>query len=177
MSDGIAIDELDAAEAEAAVPELAALLQACVLHGASVGFVLPFPPEDAAAFWTGLLPAFGSGARRLFVARADGALVGTVQLLVGMPPNGRYRAEIAKVLVHPAERRRGIGRALMGHAEAVARADGRRLLVLDTVPGQAGEKLYRSLGFAETGVVPDYALSTAGAPEPSMFMHKLLAAD
>lgn len=177
MSDSVTIDELDAAAAEAAVPELAALLHACVLHGASIGFVLPFPPQDAAAFWTGLLPSFGNGARRLFVARADGAIVGTVQLLVGMPPNGRYRAEIAKMLVHPAERRHGIGRALMRHAEAVARADGRRLLVLDTVPGQEGEKLYRSQGFAETGVVPDYALSTAGVLEPSMFMHKLLPAD
>ena len=88
--------------------------------------------------------------------------------------NTQEKAEITKVLVHPRARRRGLGRALMNEAEAVARAEGRSLLVLDTRSHDAGEALYRSLGYAVTGVVPDYACSPDGVPEPCTFMHKRL---
>ena len=40
----------------------------------------------------------------------------------------------------------------MAAAEAVARDDGRWLLVLDTVTGSPAEALYRSLGWHESGV-------------------------
>ncbi|MBK3424247.1 GNAT family N-acetyltransferase, partial [Methylobacterium ajmalii] len=98
----------------------------------------------------------------------------SAQVGLAGPPNGRHRAEITKVLVHPRARRRGLGRALMNEAEAVARAEGRSLLVLDTRSHDAGEALYRSLGYAVTGVVPDYACSPDGVPEPCTFMHKRL---
>jgi ribosomal protein S18 acetylase RimI-like enzyme len=168
------IDELDADAALLALPSLAEVLHACVLDGASVGFVLPFAPAEALGFWQDLMPAFRSGARRLLVARWDDAIVGTVQVVVGMLPNGRHRAEISKLLVHPAARRRGIARALMVEAEDLARRHDRSLLVLDTRAGDPAQSLYASLGFALTGIVPAYALSIAGVPEACSFMHKIL---
>ncbi|WP_258000907.1 hypothetical protein [Janthinobacterium sp. ROICE36] len=40
------------------LPELGALLQACVHDGASIGFVLPFDVAASQAFWTdNVLPA------------------------------------------------------------------------------------------------------------------------
>lgn len=174
MSGAVEIVELDAAGFADAVDELADVLHACVLDGASVGFVLPFPIEDAAAFWRGLIPGVLDGARRMLVARLDGRVVGTVQLVLAMPANGRHRADIVKLLVHPAARRRGIARALMLRAEALARAEQRSLLILDTRQGDTAEPLYRALGFALTGVVPAYACSIHGVLEPCSFMHKLL---
>ena len=168
------IDLLSPAEAEAALPDLAALLHACVLDGASIGFVLPFALSEAEAFWRDGLPALRSGARRLLVTRRDGRVVGSAQVGLAGPPNGRHRAEITKVLVHPDQRRRGLGRALMLEAERVAVAEGRSLLILDTRADDAGEALYRSLGYAVTGVVPGYACSPEGVPEPCTFMHKPL---
>ncbi|KMO21272.1 GNAT family N-acetyltransferase [Methylobacterium platani] len=165
---------LSPAEAEAALPDLAALLLACVLDGASIGFVLPFRLAEAEAFWRDGLPALRSGARRLLAARHEGLVVGSAQVGLAGPPNGRHRAEITKVLVHPRARRRGLGRALMLAAERVAADEGRSLLILDTRADDAGEALYRSLGYAVTGVVPDYACSPAGVPEPCTFMHKRL---
>jgi GNAT superfamily N-acetyltransferase len=170
------IEELTEAGIEAAIPELAAVLHSCVAAGASVGFVLPFSPDEAADFWHGLVPQFHSGARRLLAARLDGRLVGTVQLGLAAPPNGRHRAEINKLLVHPAARRRGLARRLMLAAEAVARAERRSLLILDTIPGGAGHRLYLSLGFEPAGLVPDYALSTSGMLEATCFMYKRLSA-
>lgn len=155
--------------------DLAEVLRGCVLDGASVGFVLPFTIEDARAFWQGLEPAFRGGARRLIVARLDGRIVGTVQLVLGMPVNGRHRAEIAKLLVHPAARRRGIARRLMLAAEDLARRQGRTLLLLDTRRGDSGEALYESLGFRLFGIVPGHACSPSGVLEDTSYMLKQLA--
>lgn len=174
MSGAADIAELDADGLAAVVDDLAGVLHACVLDGASVGFVLPFQIEDAIAFWHGLTPAVREGARRLLVARLDGRVVGTVQLVLAMPANGRHRADIVKLLVHPSARRRGIARALMLRAEALARAEQRSLLILDTRLGDSAEPLYRALGFALTGVVPAYACSIHGELEPCSFMHKVL---
>lgn len=155
------IEELDAAAAEAALPALAEILRACVEGGASVNFVLPFTQQDSEAWWrSAVLPALREGERRLLVARVDGRILGTVQLALAPQPNQAHRAEVTKLLVHPDGRRQGLGRALMTRLEEVARAEGRRLLILDTVEGSAAERLYRSLGWTLLGVVPRFALTT-----------------
>ncbi len=172
-----AIEELDAAAAEAAVPDLAALLHACVADGASIGFVQPFGPEDAAAWWRGsVLPALARGGRRLLVARQDGRILGTAQLDPAGMPNQRHRAEAMKVMVHPAARRRGIARALMRRIEALARAEGRQLITLDTRVGDAAQPLYASLGYALAGVIPGYARAPdRDRLDGTAIMYKVLA--
>src|SRR5579875_1537505 len=156
------IEDLDAAGLRAERDALVECLRACVLQGASIGFVLPCPPAEAAAFWDGVAVALETGARRMLVARDDGRIVGTVQLVLGMPANGVHRAEIVKLMVHPDARRRGVARLLMERAEALARTLGRTLLVLDTEQGSTAEDLYRVLGFASCGIVPHYARATDG---------------
>jgi ribosomal protein S18 acetylase RimI-like enzyme len=172
----IAIEELTAATLETALDGLAELLHASVLEGASVGFVLPFGVAQARMFWEGQRGAVAAGDKRILVAREGGRILGTTTLIVGMPPNGRRRGEIAKVLVHPAARRRGIARMLMLRAEAEALRDGRHTLVLDTA-GEAAERLYLALGWRVAGIVPNYALDIHGVPERTIFMFKELPAD
>ncbi|MBK3423899.1 GNAT family N-acetyltransferase, partial [Methylobacterium sp. IIF4SW-B5] len=74
------IETLSADAAEAALPDLAALLHACVLDGASIGFVLPFTLSEAEGFWRDGLPALRSGARRLLVARDGTRVVASAQV-------------------------------------------------------------------------------------------------
>jgi len=80
------------------------------------------------------------------------------------------------MLVHPAARRRGIGRALMMALEEIARGEGKTLLTLDTVTGSPAEFLYTSLGFVTVGVIPRYARAalTPGL-ESTTIMYKDLA--
>ncbi len=170
------IEELNADSFEAALDGLAEVLHASVLEGASVGFMLPFTVAEARRFWEGQRAALGGGDKRVLVAREDGRILGTTTVILGMPPNGRQRGEIAKVLVHPAARRRGIARRLMLAAEALARADGKRTLVLDTA-GLEAEQLYLGLGWRVAGIVPNYALNIHGVPERTIFMFKELPAD
>src|SRR5262245_325754 len=126
---------------------LAEVLHAVVHTGAGVSFVVPFSLGEARAFWTEkVLPGVRAHTRRVVVARAAGArIVGTVQIDLATPPNQPHRAEVAKLLVHPGARRRGIARALMVALEALAAASGRTLLTLDTWTDGHAERLYRSL--------------------------------
>lgn len=138
--------------------ELGGLLHDCVHAGASIGFVLPFTQAAGEAFWIGnVLPAVRDGTRLLLVAHDGGRIAGAVQLDYDTPPNGRHRAEVRKLIVHPDLRRRGIARALMVDLERRARSLGRTLLTLDTRTGDKAEPLYASLGYVTAGVIPGFA--------------------
>lgn len=170
------IQELRAEAAEAEIPALAHLLAACVAGGASVNFLQRFPEAEAAAWWRAkVIPALARGERRLLVARVGGVLIGTAQLDLATPPNQAHRADVSKVLVHPDARRRGAARALMLALEAIAVAEGRTLLTLDTVTGSAAEHLYRGLGYTLAGVIPDYARAAdrSGLDSTSLFWKRV----
>ncbi|EKE74979.1 GNAT family N-acetyltransferase [Gallaecimonas xiamenensis] len=157
------IKELQGQEAQAKLDHLAAVLHRCVSDGASVSFIAPFTLEDARGYWRQkVLPRLG-GRLRLFVAEADGRVVGTVLLDADTPPNQPHRAEVAKLLVHGDYQRRGIAQALMTHLLAEASAMGLTLLTLDTRTHDKAEPLYRKLGFVTVGVIPAFALSPDGS--------------
>ncbi|MCV0395840.1 MAG: GNAT family N-acetyltransferase [Rhizobiaceae bacterium] len=157
--DEIVIEAVDADEARRLLPDLGALLHACVHDGASIGFVLPFSSANAESWWrTKVLPALVQDRLALFVARIDGMIIGTAQLDCDTPANQPHRTELRKMLVHPTFRRRGIARRLLAAAEGEARRRGRRLITLDTRTGDMAEPLYASAGFATAGVVPFYCL-------------------
>lgn len=169
----IRISRLDARQAATAQPELASLLEDAVGHGASVSFVPPLDRGDALAFWAKVTAGVADGRRTLLVAHDGGDLVGTVQLEHASVPNGAHRAEVQKLLVHTRARRRGIAGLLMVALEREARAAGKKLLVLDTVRGDAAEPLYRKLGWIEVGVIPDYAIIPGGYCDTVVFYKRL----
>lgn len=172
----VEIAAVPAEELERQLAAFAALLQACVHDGAAVSFLLPFPLAESEAFWRQkVLPAVRRGNHVVLAARCDGRLAGSVQLGLEVPPNQPHRAEVSKLLVHPAWRRRGIGRALMLALEAEARRRDRRLLTLDTRTGDRAEPLYLSLGFERCGVIPDYSLDPGGSRlEAATVMYRIL---
>lgn len=170
----ITIRPLDAAEAEARIDEIAAILVDAVAHGASVNFLAGFGMADARTFWRGQLPGIASGERRLLVADDGGALLGTVVLALAQQPNGQHRAEIGKMLVLSSARRRGLGRRLLSAAESLALDCGRTLLLLDTESGSSGELLYRSGGWTEVGRVPGHAFTPDGRLAETTVFYKAL---
>jgi GNAT superfamily N-acetyltransferase len=153
---------LNAPVPEGALAELAAVLVDCVDGGASVSFTEPFSQEDGLTFFRKVAASAAAGETVLLVAKLDGRIVGTVQLGLDTPPNQPHRADLKKMLVHRSARGRGIGAALMAGIEAEAKRRGRWLLVLDTVPGENGYRLYKRAGWTESGVIPNYALFPDG---------------
>jgi len=111
----------------------------------------------------------------LLAARLGGRIVGTVQLGLDTPPNQPHRADIKKLLVHRSVRGHGVGAELMARVEEEARRRGRWLLVLDTVPGENGHRLYLRGGWTQTGLVPNYALFPDGRLCDTAIMWKRLA--
>ena len=168
----IRIVELDGEHAVAAIPALANVLMDCVEGGASVSFMSPLTREKAEAFWAKVAAAVARGETHLLVAFDGETIVGTVQLLVGLPENQPHRADVAKMLVHRSARRRGIAEALMLEVEKVALREGCTLLVLDTVTGSAAYRLYERLSWVRVGEIPGYALWPDGAPCPTTFFYR-----
>lgn len=153
---------------------LARVLHACVLDGASVGFVTPYELDDSLAFWTdNVFPAVNSGSTYLLIAERNAQIVGTVQLVCGTVPNQRHRADVSKLLVDPDCRRHGIAKSLMKMLEAKAVEENRSLLTLDTISASNAEGLYLSLGFIKAGEIPDYARAPLeNRLEPTTLMYK-----
>jgi len=183
MNDGVMVRRVAAVEAAHDAIEaggglahaLAAVLIDCVEGGASVSFMLPLPFDKALAFWRGVLAATARAERVLLVAE-DGAgrVVGTVQLITAMPDNQPHRADVAKMLVHRAARRRGVAQRLMAAVDEVAQELGKSVLVLDTVTGGDAERLYQRAGWQRVGSVPRYALMPDGAYCATTFFCKQL---
>lgn len=101
---------------------------------------LSYPAPNAAfgAFWNGIL--VGSAA----VAWQSRF------------PSSRHKTMLWGTFVSPHHRRRGLGRLLVEHAIAHARAHTvRRINLTMYAPNDAAEQLYRSLGFVRYGVEPE----------------------
>ena len=141
-------------------------------------YLAPFSHEDARRAFEAVAGEVERGDRVLLAAFAGGEVVGTVQVATAMQPNSPHRAEIAQLLVHRRARGRGIAKLLMARAEQEARAEGKTLLVLDTVSGDPAERLYERLGWNRVGVIPGYALYPDGRPcDTTVFWKSLTGAD
>ncbi len=172
----ISIHILAANELDAHADALAGIMAETVNDGAAIGYMQPFSQADGHAFFTTqVFPEARAGHRRLLVARLDGEPVGTVQLIVALPPNQPHRCEVAKMMVQPSARRKGIGRALMQALDAEARTAGKTLVTLDTRTGDRAEPLYKASGFRTAGVIPGFALDPDGkAHHATTYMYKML---
>lgn len=169
------VEALSAGGIFAELTALSNLLRDTVQDGASIGFVWPMHEGEAEAFWRSCVAPVTEGNRVLLIARDDrGKIVGSGQLDLATRANGRHRAEVMKLMVHPTARLRGIGRALMQRLEEEAKALGRTTLILDTVAGNHAERLYQSLGWIFVGGIPDYAVNIHGVPEKNAIYYKLI---
>jgi GNAT superfamily N-acetyltransferase len=160
---------------EAEIRSLSDVLIDCVEGGASVSFMLPMTRAKTESYWRSMAASLASGERLVLVAEdAAGNIVGTVQVILNLPENQPHRGDVAKMLVHRSARRQGIGAALLAGAERAALDAGRTLLVLDTVTGADGDRLYARGGWQRVGEIPDYALWPGGGYCPTTYYYKKL---
>ncbi|MEV5879913.1 GNAT family N-acetyltransferase [Streptomyces sp. NPDC052101] len=169
------MERWSAAQVRECAGQLAELLTDTVDSGASVGFLAPLGHEEAVAWWRERAEATTAGRLAVWAALDDaGRAAGTVSLAHPDKPNSRHRAELVKLMVHRRMRGQGLGRRLLTTAEDAAAAAGITLLHLDTETGSPAEHLYRSAGWTEAGIIPDYAESPAGELRPTTLYYKRL---
>jgi len=119
-------------------PELAASLR---------GLMSQLSPRAAPATDENVQEILDSPATRLLVARDDGAVVGSLTLVMFRIPTG-VGVWIEDVVVDEAARGRGIGEALLREAvELAARAGASRVNLTSTPDRVAANRLYQRLGF------------------------------
>lgn len=158
---------------ETAIEQLAHMTIAIVADGASIGFMNPLDAAKARSFWVAVAADVHAGRRLLVVAHDELGICGTCQIVLAQPDNQPHRGDLAKMMVHPRARNRGLGGALLAAAEAEAKAAGKTLLVLDTA-SDAAMRVYERGGWTKVGVVPDYALLPDGGLCPTVFYFKVL---
>lgn len=153
------------------LPVLTELLIDVVNDGASIGFLPGLSFKEASAYWETVCHE----QTLLFVAKEQDQIAGSIQLHLTAKANGLHRVEIAKLMVSPTFRRRGIARLLMEHAEHVALNLDKTLIVLDTREGDPSNFLYQSLGYTVAGKIPMYAKSADNQSDTTVIYYKVLA--
>ncbi|MEU1021026.1 GNAT family N-acetyltransferase [Streptomyces sp. NPDC005904] len=174
MTIATSLARLDAARLLECADDLGRLLADTVRGGASLGFLADLDRASAAAWWRGLAPAIEEGRLAVWAAHDAERVVGTVSVAFTDKPNGRHRAEIAKLMVHPSARGQGLARSLLSAAEDAAARAGVTLLVLDTETGSPAETLYAKAGWTSAGTIPDYATDPAGTLRATTLFYKRL---
>lgn len=109
----------------------------------------------------------------VLVAEAEGVPVGVLVLRRGevLPLSERSAAHVDQLAVVPAERRRGVGRALLAAAARAADADGLERLVVSAPPG--GREVHRFL--ARLGFSPLVVQRSASVAALRRSLHALPA--
>ena len=174
MADAIQVRVLQTL-GEREIRGLSDVLIDCVEGGASVSFMLPMPRAKAEAYWHSVAASMADGERKVLAAEdPEGVMLGTVQVVLDQPENQPHRGDIAKMLVHRRARKQGVGAALLAAAERSALESGKTLLVLDTVTGSDGYRLYQRHGWQRVGEIPNYALWPDGRLCPTTVFYKSL---
>lgn len=168
------IKTLSPRELDLVEPTLVEQLQESVNEGASLGFTAPLSSRDALDYWQSVRAQVESGARVLVAAYAQDRLIASGQLSLAPWSNGRHRAIVEKLIVCTAMRGRGIGKALLKALEDAARLHGRSLLLINARRDDPAERLYKSMGYREFGIIPGYTICADGRRQDNVCMYREL---
>jgi len=93
---------------------------------------------------------------KLFVAREGKRVIAMASLLYTVSTaEGGKAAWFEDLVVHPEERKRGIGEALLKHVVAAARAEGvLRITLLTDMQNERAQAMYRRAGFVGSPMRP-----------------------
>jgi GNAT superfamily N-acetyltransferase len=168
----LSVERADALS-DADLADLCEATDAAIIAGGGFGWVEPQGREVLSRHFRGVLLV---PERELFVARMDGVVVGSAQLL--RPPRNNeaqaFSATLAHVYLAPYARGHGLARLLVQRVEERAASLGHRVLNLDVRATQADAiLLFEGLGYTRWGTHPAYA-RVKGRTVAGHFYTKLL---
>ncbi|WVW86450.1 hypothetical protein I302_108498 [Kwoniella bestiolae CBS 10118] len=181
----VVIEKVSAEEVPLIAPRLSAIVHQHMSLDISTYFTHPYTLTDSLKLFNSISPLLippssapsfppPPGGIVMFVARllpseptkesidmegnftTHSEIVGSVQLQFASMPNGAFRSEVKKMLVDTRYGGRGIGKGLLRALEEEARRWGSTTCMLDTEQDSLGEKLYRSCGWTQLGVLPKF---------------------
>ncbi|HET6860924.1 MAG TPA: GNAT family N-acetyltransferase [Streptomyces sp.] len=122
-----------------------------VAAGETLTYPLELGEDDGRGWWYLAAPN-----RTVVAVDDDGTVLGTAKMNRNHQGNGSHIAS-ATYLVDPKHSGRGVGRALVEHSVAWARAEGYRAMQFNAVveTNVYAVKLYESIGFKVIGTLPE----------------------
>lgn len=151
------VDEITERFKSGDLHDLCDATEAAIKEGGGFGW-LQVPQRDVMErYWKGVLVVPD---RRLFVARLDGVICGSSQIV--RPPRNNeaqgHSAQLTTTFIAPWARGHGLSKLLTLTLLRAAKASGIKTVNLDVRETQeTAMALYRSLGFVEFGQHPHYA--------------------
>ena len=155
--------------------QLASLLIEAVDSGVSLTFRAPLDKDAAKRYWQDVRTEILLRKTLLITARDGGRIIGAVAISLGRQASNTNRAEVVRMLVNGAHRRKGVATALMQAAERTARALGRTLLHFDFAAQEPTQKLLQKLGYSSGGTVQAAASANGGTALDALIYYKRLA--
>ncbi|HEY0901620.1 MAG TPA: GNAT family N-acetyltransferase [Micavibrio sp.] len=153
----VATVELVTSLSTADMQDLCDATDAAIEKGGGFGWVKLPAREILERYWGGVLTM---PQRRLFVARLDGVVCGTCQLMLPNKNNEAqsFAVQLTAHFVAPWARGHGLARLLIEQAEKQALEEGYAVINLDVRETQdAAIQLYEGLGYENIGEHPYYA--------------------
>ena len=126
-------------------------------------------PERSLAYWV------SAPGTRCFIAEDAGAFAGMCAVRQNRTGRAGHVAN-ASFIVHPDHRRKGVARLLGEHALKIAREEGYRAMQFNFVVSvnEVAVNLWKSLGFAIVGVLPEGYLHATKGYVDVYVMHRVL---
>lgn len=163
------VSELNPADMD----DLCDATDAAIVGGGGFGWIRLPSHDILERYWRGVL---AMPSRMLFVARLDGVICGTAQLMTPSRNNEAqsFAVTMSTVFIAPWARGKGLSRMLVEIIEQAAREDGYSVINLDVRESQeAAIKLYESMGYVHFGTHPAYA-RVHGELIPGRYYYKIL---
>ena len=139
--------------------------------GGGFGWLLAPERPVLESYWKGILVV---PERILIVARIDGVICGSAQLVRPSPGNEAqaFAVQLQHAFIAPWARGHGLARRLMEKAEVLARTEGFDVITLDVRETQERAiRLYEALNYVRWGRNPFYA-RVAGKPVAGLYYWK-----
>ncbi len=153
----VVVDRLEAFEGPD-MHDLCDAAEAAILDGGGFGWLTPPPRHVMETYWRGVLLV---PERQLFVARLDGTIAGSAQLVRPSKNNEAqsFSGQLTTFFLAPWARGHGLARMMVERIEVAAREGGLKVLNLDVRATQdRAIQIYDQLGFRRWGEHPQYAL-------------------
>ncbi len=152
----VVVDRLEAFEGPD-MHDLCDAAEAAILDGGGFGWLTPPPRHVMETYWRGVLLV---PERELFVARLDGTIAGSAQLM--RPPRNNeaqgHSGQLTTFFLAPWARGHGLARMMVERTERAAREAGLKVLNLDVRETQTRAiQIYDQLKFRRWGEHPQYA--------------------